>query len=1395
MSLPSPIPFLDSPGEETFAPLFEAQRDLVWRICLKILRSHEDAEEAFQSTWARLLHIAHHPQHQPPLHGGPDGLLARLATLEADALRKRRGRRANREVVMPDLPDSPSAGRQAEAAYTGEVAEALQRSIDELPENLRDAATLHYLAGLTQRQVAEALTLPEGTVATRLRSARQRLADSLRRRGITNADATLAAAIAAAALLTAPASATAQVCYAAALAAQGSLAASAATVAPTTVASLSTGPKLAVATAAAFLILLVGGYIIHQHHAPPPPPPAPAPRVVAVVTPPPPAATPAPTVTPAATPALPIATPAPEPAAAPEPAFQVRGHIRDLAGNPVPGAEIHLEAVGIQLDQGAPRLGFNHLATVVSAHDGSYDLASPTDGLHCLLVRKEGFETVREHLMDESYLEGLSAEKQNRVERDIQLGPERVLSVLVRTSGGQAIAGADVHVMIDGTGDERILVLHEGRTNESGRAELRGLSRGQGAALAIADGHPRAHAPLQQDDKELTLVPSERFAALIGRVVADDDGRPLAGARVVATAEDEMPWQGLAPRLDTVADGQGLFAFPLLPPRRHQLQVILPDFQLVGDPADARVDAADLATGTHEITLRMQQVRANRYKVVERESLAPLAGVRVRVVPPVAKMFGLDDFEALTDDEGFFVCDMAVADGMGNVFLLEKAGFRSLQQIQPSADGATLLLMEPAVTLRGRVLRTTNEPLAGAALVLTHRDRDTQNSTDSPAGVTGEDGSFTIAVPHDIQFHLLVMEGRREAGRWGPARYTESPADPILVRVDDPVRIEGVVLDTADAPVAGARITVATVLVEQGADYVSTRNLNREVVQSDAQGRFRAEVGNLEHVQLSVEASGFAQTPKIRPNADGSVRIVLRRSEPLRGRVVDEAGKGLAGFRIDVYDPDASGHFNTVSNVEGRFAIDGVQPDSRRIRVTARDTEGLGVTVENLAPGPEEHQLVVRTRGLLTLLGEVVDAVSGKPLSFTQPTTSTGAIRMREGGFFTIDGIKPGEKVQITLTPDSLPRQTFTWEAPVNAGQSVHEETFKALRGGAITGRVLGDEDGAALAGVRVYVADHPGAVGGRNVPSASTDDAGRFRLDNIAPGMRFVRLTIEGERLQILHHEFRAGHEEDLGDIRLAPPQHWAVRLVDQSSGRGIPRATLALTIDPDRWIAGEIQMNAQASTDEEGLARFPIPAGRHAKVRNSLLQLDYHIPRASIEEPHVVAVGRNRLSGTVVYRGKPVAATVWLRDAATNQSRFITTADAQGGFEFTRLPQGAFLVRSSPPREGNVVFEGRVTIPASGPLRIVIPYTELRGVVRLANGAPVASAPIRLHPTGDKPRTRAHHMFYTTGQDGSFSITGMEPGRHGLSIDWSGKTYELGEFDVVAEQEPERIELTLPE
>jgi RNA polymerase sigma-70 factor (ECF subfamily) len=59
-------------------------------------------------------------------------------------------------------------------------------ALADLPHEQRRALELAYFDGLTYRQVAEAMNIPEGTAKSRIRIAMQRLAESFR-----NADRTL----------------------------------------------------------------------------------------------------------------------------------------------------------------------------------------------------------------------------------------------------------------------------------------------------------------------------------------------------------------------------------------------------------------------------------------------------------------------------------------------------------------------------------------------------------------------------------------------------------------------------------------------------------------------------------------------------------------------------------------------------------------------------------------------------------------------------------------------------------------------------------------------------------------------------------------------------------------------------------------------------------------------------------------------------------------------------------------------------------------------------------------------------------------------------------------------------------------------------------------------------
>jgi RNA polymerase sigma-70 factor (ECF subfamily) len=63
---------------------------------------------------------------------------------------------------------------------TKQVAEAVNRAIDQLPEDLRTAIVLRELEGLSYEEIAESMNCPIGTVRSRIFRAREAIAQELR---------------------------------------------------------------------------------------------------------------------------------------------------------------------------------------------------------------------------------------------------------------------------------------------------------------------------------------------------------------------------------------------------------------------------------------------------------------------------------------------------------------------------------------------------------------------------------------------------------------------------------------------------------------------------------------------------------------------------------------------------------------------------------------------------------------------------------------------------------------------------------------------------------------------------------------------------------------------------------------------------------------------------------------------------------------------------------------------------------------------------------------------------------------------------------------------------------------------------------------------------------------
>jgi len=102
-------------------------------------------------------------------------LYAVVRNLILDALRNASARRRHRSFVI----QSSVEGASAEDPSPTELQRAALAELHRLPDDQRDAVTLKIFGKLTFAKVAEVLSIPEGTVASRYRNAIEKLAERL----------------------------------------------------------------------------------------------------------------------------------------------------------------------------------------------------------------------------------------------------------------------------------------------------------------------------------------------------------------------------------------------------------------------------------------------------------------------------------------------------------------------------------------------------------------------------------------------------------------------------------------------------------------------------------------------------------------------------------------------------------------------------------------------------------------------------------------------------------------------------------------------------------------------------------------------------------------------------------------------------------------------------------------------------------------------------------------------------------------------------------------------------------------------------------------------------------------------------------------------------------------
>jgi RNA polymerase sigma factor (sigma-70 family) len=170
--------------EAAFEALVRRHGPMVMGVCRRVLHHSHEAEDAFQATFLVLVRKAATLQAPGLLGNWLYGVAYRTALEARTAAAQRRAKEA--KVAAPtQIPEDTWA----------DLRPVLDQELNRLPDKYRAVVVLCDLEGKTRKEAARHLGWPEGTVASRLASARALLAKRVLRHGLSISGGALAAVL------------------------------------------------------------------------------------------------------------------------------------------------------------------------------------------------------------------------------------------------------------------------------------------------------------------------------------------------------------------------------------------------------------------------------------------------------------------------------------------------------------------------------------------------------------------------------------------------------------------------------------------------------------------------------------------------------------------------------------------------------------------------------------------------------------------------------------------------------------------------------------------------------------------------------------------------------------------------------------------------------------------------------------------------------------------------------------------------------------------------------------------------------------------------------------------------------------------------------------------------
>ncbi|MBI1851616.1 MAG: carboxypeptidase regulatory-like domain-containing protein [Planctomycetes bacterium] len=546
----------------------------------------------------------------------------------------------------------------------------------------------------------------------------------------------------------------------------------------------------------------------------------------------------------------------------------------------------------------------------------------------------------------------------------------------------------------------------------------------------------------------------------------------------------------------------------------------------------------------------------------------------------------------------------------------------------------------------------------------------------------------------------------------------------------------------------------------------------------------------------SAEADGSAFSPKLEPVAPTPSNGEPDRDHDLHGRVVGPRGEPIADATIEVLrsirreyrmlemvffkEPEAIAR--TTSNEAGEFRAHVPRGRPYDVRVTA-----AGFATEWAADRYAGEFVRIELHVGAVVFGRVTRAPGGDPVAgarlqlfrseargqtFESASDATGAFRF--------DRIPPGSYVLITSSEGngSAPRLRFEVKEGV-----VVEKHVLVTAGITVSGKVTDAASGKPIAGAVV-------GQGWAFDKTAQTDADGEYVLSGFAPeGVYQIAARAAG--FGQTEHEVRAKEGDRVAVDFALSSSHRAKGRVVGAGGEPISGAYVAAVGDArDRGRQTKIDW-VSAKTGDDGVFDLRDLRGdvRHALIvmKDDLGRVVYDFPASETTEAvvdfgDVVLSAAGEIGGSVVDEtgaGLP-GAPVNLTGANADRSRFSNSpeqfgsiyasdragrTDDLGRFRFADLAAGEYTLSAAISARSDVVRES-VTI-GDGEVREGVRLVLATGLVvegRVTDSRGVGLGMIFVSLEPEDETTSPKFANATTGSDGSFRFTSVDPGRYSL-------------------------------